>query len=254
MRIHISDRHRSIINHVYQFKQLTSPQIRELDFDSLHSPTPCYRALTLLVEHEYLAIIEPPHGGPHGGMGPRAYRLGRAGHRLMRDDEYRPVNTVDPHTLAIGDTHICVVRLERAGVLKITALLTEPDCHQQIGDQDVRPDMFDELTFPKGKIRINFEVDMARYRRKSESAAQIKEKLVRYWRAYQEADMEFFPLVVFVCFDEWRQRELTYLIRQGKPEQQELFRSFMLEDLSTWLRQLAVSRPIGELALLYTDR
>jgi len=208
---------------VARFKQMTAAQIHELLFFSLSSHMPCHRTLHRLMTQKYLARIERRTvGGAKGGSGQYVYFLGVAGHHLMREGRYNPARTIDYHALAIVDTYIQLARLEREGKLRIVGYSTEPDCWVNVAGHELKPDMYVELERGRSVVKLWLEADLG-----SEGQKQIKGKLLRYWRAFDAADSEQWPewpRILFVCVDDWRANELAWIIRQGKPEQQALFR------------------------------
>lgn len=242
----IDDRDRDVLTYVARFKQLTSPQIRELCFASLASDTPCYRTLRRLVKRQQLAIIQHPHsliGGAGGGRGPVVYQLGPDAWYLFREGRYRPRRAVDSHALAIADTYLSLLRLARADKLTINGYSTEPDCHQVVGGQDLKPDLYADLRLPSGgDLKLWLEVDLG-----SEGQRQIKGKLERYWRAYRHADMEEFPLIIWVAVDEFRKKELVWILKQGGTEAQQLFRVMTLRKL---IASLELSRVMHRYSLI----
>jgi hypothetical protein len=60
----------------------------------------------------------------------------------------------------------------------------------------------------------------------TERQKAIKDKLARYWHAYQHAtedDLPSFPIVLFIAPDDARARELRWIIERGSKDAQALF-------------------------------
>jgi hypothetical protein len=229
----ISDRDRAVVQLVARFKQASSRQIHDALFYNNSSHVPHDRALRRLVDTGYLVRVEKRIvGGTRGGSGVYVYALGRKGFFTYFDGRYSPPRAINYHSLLIVDTFVALRQLEHAGVLSITGVSTEPDCHERIGGVTLKPDMFVELASPQGKRRLLFiEADMA-----TEGSKQLKVKFQSYYRAYQEADpaeWPVFPHVVFVAVDVERERELTWLIGREPEHAQELFKVCTLETLAS---------------------
>lgn len=220
----LSPRDASIVTLIARFRQASSRQVHELLFHDL-SHTPADRALKRLTDLHYLARIERRTvGGARGGSGQYVYTLGRRGFYLHFDGSFSVGRTVNYHGLAVLDAHIALKRLEAAGQLQVAGFSTEPDCWVNIQGDQLMPDYFVDL----GRLRLWFEVDMG-----TESQRIIREKLARYWRAYNNADetMGEWPLIVWLAIDEERAKELRWIIGQQTKEQQQLFRVRTLANL-----------------------
>lgn len=231
----LTDRDRQIVLLVGRFKQVSSAHVRELLFATRKSNTPCDRTLKRLTERRYLARIERRNvGGSRGGSGQYVYQLGPHGHTLLRQGRYIPMRSINYHTLAIADTYLQLHRLQASGNISIRGVSNEPDCWMTIDRYELKPDMYVELEHqsrPGDGLKIWFEIDMG-----SEGQRQIKAKLERYWNAYgaaEDAGWDTYPLVMFAAIDEYRARELRWLIEQGPAEARALFRVVTIEELST---------------------
>lgn len=210
----LSDRDRAIVALVARFKQAASSHIHELLFHNSNSLTPTNRALLRLTQRGYLTRIERRLvGGSRGGSGQYCYQLGRRGFYLFFDGRFSPWRTVNYHALGILDTFIVLKRLERAGVLTIAGMSTEPDCWMRIGSNELKPDLYVEVERGTGeRLKLWIEQDMG-----TEGQKQLRAKLERYWQAYNDADvvtMPVFPRVVWVVVDAEREKELRWLIGQ----------------------------------------
>lgn len=219
----IDGRDRVVVQWVARFGQLSSSHIRELVFHGVASATSSSRSLRRLVSGNYLLRIERRMvGGSKGGSGQYVYALARKGYYLFHTGRFNPARAINYHSLAIADSFVILKRLERSGRFDITGMSTEPDCHVSVGRYDLTPDMaLDIATHDGSRIRLWLEVDMA-----TETQTQLKAKLERYWKAYNEADVAvwpIFPKIIFVAVDEQRAKELRWLISQGSIEAQSLF-------------------------------
>ena len=226
----LPDRDRAVVSAVARFGQMSSKQIYELIFSDT-SQTPCDRALRRLTAYKYLNRIERRMvGGLKGGSGQYVYQLGRRGFFLFNTGRYNPARAVNYHSIAIVDSYLILRRLEADGALQILGYSTEPDCWVTIDRNELKPDMFVEIQTTE-PLKLWLEVDMA-----TEGQRQIKDKLVRYWRAFNDADSRVwpeFPLIVFVAVDDERAKELRWLIDQGAEQAQELFRVTTKDKLHT---------------------
>lgn len=227
----LHNRDRAVVQLVARFGQLTSAHVYALVFPGL-SQTPCDRALRRLTERRYLARIERRLvGGSRGGSGQYVYQLGRDGHALFSTGRYVPARAINFHSLAIADAYIALKQLERAGRLKIAGYMTEPDCHVTIGRAELKPDLYAELVRPDGaRLKVFYEVDMG-----TQGPLRIKEKLERYWWAYNHADSgewPEFPVVAFVAVDDDRADELRWIIDQGPREALPLFKVTTIRELA----------------------
>jgi hypothetical protein len=221
----IHDRDRQIVLSIATFGQLASGQIAALHFDDVSSDTPQWRAMTRLVQRGYVKRIERRLvGGTGAGSGQYVFQLGRAGHAFSRrPGKYWPFRTVDYHTLAIADAHIELLLQQRAGRIRIETFSTEPYTWLVIAGADLRPDYHAEVADlgRQRNLSLWIEIDMGTERQKA-----IKDKLARYWHAYQHAteeDLPSFPLVLFIAPDDARARELRLWIERGEKEAQDLF-------------------------------
>jgi hypothetical protein len=90
--------------------------------------------------------------------------------------------------------------------------------------------MYVDLTSATGtNVKLWLEVDLG-----SEGQRQIRSKLERYWRAFSEADERswpVWPLIAWVSIDDWRAKELRWIISQTSEEAQKLFRVLTIDEL-----------------------
>lgn len=175
----LSGRDRLVVQLIARFKQASSRQVHELLFPGV-SYTPADRTLKRLTQAGYLTRIERRTvGGSRGGSGQYVYGLGRRGFYMHYDGRFSPPRSVNYHALAVLDSYIIIRRLEQAGRHSVLGFSTEPDCWMRVGGDELKPDLYVELKRPAGDLRLWLEVDMA-----TEGQRQIRDKLDRYWRAY----------------------------------------------------------------------
>lgn len=225
-------RDRQIILTVGRFGQLASGHIRYLFFSNLQSQTPCDRRLLALTKQGYLRTLERrPVGGRGGGSGQLVYQLGSRGWDVCRrEGKYWPFRAIDHHRLAVVDAYVAIKRLEKDGRYEVGLLVTEPDTHQEIGDIKLTPDL--HVEFADKALRQThvwwLEIDMG-----TERQAQIKDKLARYWHAFNHVDADEFPVVVFLVPDEERARDLRRWISNGPAEAQRVFLVHLQDEFPT---------------------
>jgi hypothetical protein len=221
----ILDRDRLIVLSIGRFGQLTFEHLRVMHFSGLASDTPLKRALLRLRGSGHVKVIERRLvGGSGAGSGQYVYQLGSAGWSLTRrQGKYWPFRTVEYHTLGIADAYVELLKLEQAGRARLDGFATEPDSWQVIAGADLRPDLHVDVA-DLGRRRntsLWIEIDMGTERQKA-----IKDKLARYWHAYQHAtekDLPSFPLILFIAPDDARARELRWIIERGHKDAQDLF-------------------------------
>jgi hypothetical protein len=221
----ILDRDRLIVLSIGRFGQLTFEHLRIMHFSGLASDTPLKRALIRLRGSGHVKVIERRLvGGSGAGSGQYVYQLGSAGWSLTRrQGKYWPFRTVDYHTLGIADAYVELLKLEQAGRARLDGFATEPDSWALIAGADLRPDLHVDVA-DLGRRRntsLWIEIDMGTERQKA-----IKDKLARYWHAYQHAtekDLPSFPLILFIAPDDARARELRWIIERGHKDAQDLF-------------------------------
>jgi Replication-relaxation len=227
-------RDQAIILTVGRFGQLASGHVRDLFFSNLSSDTPSKRRLHALTQQGYLCIVERrPIGGSGRGSGQAVYQLGSKGWDVCRrEGKYWPFRSIDHHRLAIADAYVAIKRLEAEGRYEVGLLVTEPDTHQEIGGTKLTPDLHIELTDKAlGHDHLWWlEIDMG-----TERQVQIKDKLARYWHAYEHIEADEMPLVVFLAPDAERARDLRRWIEQGPAEAQQLFTVHLQDEFPTRL-------------------
>ncbi|MBM4646556.1 hypothetical protein GS464_29515 [Rhodococcus hoagii] len=234
--MNLSPRDAQIIALVGRFGQVSTGQISRLVFAANKSETPCRRVLARLVEHGMLRRMgERPRGGWAMGSSQYVYQLGSKGwNYLRREGKHQPYRTLDSHRLQIAEAYTLIVLAERAGDLLIQEVITEPDNWVEVGQADIRPDLYVCFDLPKGvRRRVWLEIDMGTERR-----AKITGKLAGYRHAYRFwGDMEmfggYFPHVAFIAMDDERARELAQILGEIPEEPRKLFSVRTVENIHT---------------------
>lgn len=216
----ITRRDHAIILAVGRLGQASSGHLRDLFFYNHKSHTQCDRRLKALTQAAYLRPVERrPIGGKAGGSGQTVYQLGPRGWHVVYEQgtKYNPRRALNFHALAVADAYVALKRLEYEGKLRINYLHLEPDCHETIRGVRLTPDMAVEVVAGEYIHTWWLEVDMGTERHK-----QIKDKLDRYWRAYQAVEgREAWPQVLFLVPDHERRRDIEYVLNREPAERKE---------------------------------
>lgn len=184
----LSDRDMHVLQAVGQFRQLTPAHIKPLIFHDT-TYTPVYRSLERLTEMHYLAATERLVASGRGGSGRYVYSLSRDGFNLLYIGEYQRARVRDTmHTLAIADCAVALHEAHRADKLRLTALLTEPDCHVSVGGHNLYPDMFAEFIRGGETRPVWFEVQ-----RSYKSPKNLDMKFRAYYNAYRYTTRDEYP-------------------------------------------------------------
>jgi hypothetical protein len=226
----LSGRDQAVVELVGRFRQLSAAHIGSILFAGSASKTPLDRCLKRLVEQRYLARLARPVGGDGGGSAQFVYQLGRAGWRLLgKSGAYWVPRAVNRHTLAIADCYVQLCRAERAGEVAVLAFEPEPLCHVNVGTIQLTPDAFAEIGVRALNAKFSFwlEVD-----RGTEHGQVIKDKCIRYWRAYKLWEGAVFPYVVFVVPDESRRQEVCRVVAGGPDQAQDIFQVTLMDQLT----------------------
>lgn len=238
---------------VGRFKQLKAVQLHQIGFYPA-SLRACQRSLESLRQHKFVTPLRD-RTGSSGGNPPFVWVLDTEGIRQMPEG-YKRQTSIRHHTIEIAETFAGIVKLDRAGQLTIISYLTEPECHERIGDNKLESDLYIEVGLPNGQLRhVWLELDMGVNRFSSESDKHIKDKLRRYVEAshdtgtfwpdyllqrehdgtpvYDRIEVEgrmvleqqrWFPKVVWLVQNEWRARVLQRLISQLPEDDRQLFK------------------------------
>jgi hypothetical protein len=208
---------------------MTAGHIRDSLFAELASTTPVDRTLKRLVERGYLSRLRRLIGGDHGGSGQFVYQLGRAGWKLLdKPGAYWAPRAVNLHTLAITDCYVTFKQAERDGVIEIIQFVTEPECHQAVGNVLLTPDAYMEIGNRVEQLKYSYwlEVD-----RGTEHLDKIQEKCDRYRRAHQLWRQEYFPRVLFVTSEVRRRASIRCAVGGSSDGCASLFQSLSITAL-----------------------
>lgn len=227
-RLALTPRDTAILQLVGRFRLVAAEQIRALLFQAQASKTPLDRALLRLTAGGYLARLGRLVGGFGGGSGQYVYQLGRKGWRsLGKGGAYRPLRTVDLHTLTITECFVQLHRLENRGALTVIEYRPEPAAHLHVGGTALTPDAYVELGVHSTRTKFTYWLEIDR---DTENADVIRGKLSRYWHAYQAWDGDVFPYVVFVVPDESRGQELGRIIAGGPEQAHAIFQVYTSDE------------------------
>lgn len=215
-------RDHEIVHTIGRFKQLSSGHVRDLIFHENLSDTPAKRSLKRLAERGYLKRIERRLiGGTGAGSGQYVYQLGPLGWKITgMEGRYWPARSIDYHTLAIADSYVSLRIAERAGMVNVLTYENEPETWRELAGVQLTPDLYLELELldKAQRLALWVEVDLG-----TERQSVIKDKFARYWHAYQHAELEVFPLVLFLTPDQHRSYDLKRWLQAGNDEARALF-------------------------------
>jgi hypothetical protein len=125
------------------------------------------------------------------------------------------------------------LQFERAGHGSIRSYLTEPESHEVIAGQDLRPDLHLEIAVPnKGVLARYVEVDLATERQK-----QLRDMMERYYQAWRHGENDDFPVIVFLVPNEYRRSEIRRIVSSGGDEWTALFHVELQEDFAGYLER-----------------
>jgi hypothetical protein len=214
------DRPYRVLMAVGRFQQLSTPQIKALEFPDA-SRVPCDRTLQKLVSQKLLELVPSPAGGV------RVYQLTTAGQKLLRLDVRRKATAVNYHSLTIADVYIKALEDSRKGLISIDEYETTPDTHFKVAGLEVRPDLFLRLN---KSLYYYMEIDLG-----GESKRALKQKIENYLYAYEHS--QSFPVVVFLCNSVQRVRDIKRIVRAFTPPDG-VFEVELLENVSRlWVEQ-----------------
>lgn len=218
----INQRDRQLLNLLANFKVLTTAHMRELIFYTSPSRTSLDNAIRRLKNLGFIVERNQRLIGFRGGGQLKSYQIGREAWSRYYDRAFKLWPNQD-HTLAIADIYLALVRLERQNKLTINHYSTEPDSWHVTRGHQLEPDLFADLSLPDGmRILQWLEVDLS-----TESDRKLRDKVERYINAYSEfvvGDIEAWPLIVWVCIDEYRVRDIERILRRYTADERQLFR------------------------------
>jgi hypothetical protein len=226
----LSERDRAIVADVSQLKLLSARQIEVLHFDAeqhasaLTAARTCRRVLNRLIRDRLLVRLQRRTvGGINAGSASFIYALGPVGHRLDPDGGPRrrfrePTATFVAHTLAIADVVIGVRLAERAKLVDIIAIESEPACWRAIGShsgQVLRPDLCVRIGVGEYEHHAFVEVDLG-----TEGLPRLIAKC-RTYAAYFDTGSEqvthgIFPRIIWLLDDPRRAERLRAAIEKQR--------------------------------------
>lgn len=222
-------RERAVLALLAQYGQLTSRHVRGLLFRSNTSRTPATRCLARLTSLQLVRSVtkNKSQWGPTFRGSENVFILTSAGKRLAPPNRDSFSSVVNFHLLAIADVMVEFHDLNEQQVIKLEHYDLEPDCWFWVANENVKPDALVEVTTAdQSTRRLACEVDLG-----TEGRGQITAKLDQYWRAFQQANADSFPGVLFVTMEPDRSKQIQRLISQHPGS--ELFRVTELGSLAS---------------------
>jgi hypothetical protein len=210
-----------VVRAIAHFGHLEAGHLRYMFFHENKSDTPADRTFQRLTERGYIYVL-----GITRRSRQNIYALDELGKKLFSSDTYKKAKASDiEHTIAIADTFIALMELERAGGYKIVNYETEPSNWHMLAGVKLRSDLYVELgDKARGKLLSWWlEVDLDH-----QGHVVITDKLNRYYHAWKHVRDEDFPLptmprVVFLVPSERRAARIRALIGQQPEEAHHLF-------------------------------
>jgi Replication-relaxation len=223
----LSERDRSILEHVVQLRLLRARQIQSLLFpDEQHASRAtaarcCRRVLERLTRERLLVRLDRRVGGVRAGSASFIYAVSPIGHRIVQPGGVRrrvrePSLRFVDHTLAVADLLIDVTLNSREGGCDLVQWKSEPDSWCEVvtlgGTVVLRPDLFLVLAVGDYELRWFIEVDRA-----TEHLPAITRKC-RLYNTYYRSGTEqrehgVFPRTLWIAPSEqratWLRRTIT---------------------------------------------
>lgn len=211
-----------VVRAIAHFGHLEAGHLRYLFFHENRSDTPSDRSFQRLTERDFIKVL----GITRRGVGQNIYALDEMGKKMFSPDTYKKAKASDiNHTIAIADTYIALVELERGGLHKIVSYATEPSNWYTLAGVKLRSDLYVELgDKTRGKLLSWWlEIDLDH-----QGKLVITDKLNRYYHAWKHVRDEDFPLptmprVVFLVPSEGRAKKIRELIQEQPLEAHHLF-------------------------------
>ncbi len=200
---HLSTRDSLLVSTLTLFRQASASQLTRLHFAD-GSPASQgvrqRRACRRLVKWGAIGALPRPIGGGYGGSSQTIFIP--AGSKTRQ---------ADMHTLNITELYVSLVESQA----QLLAFDTEPYCHVQVGQIELKPDAFVDVRVGNKRTQYHIEVDLS-----SEFRPQLKAKMSAYNRAahyWQEGNP---PLVMFIVPDDVRKRFVESVVKKMNfPEQ-----------------------------------
>lgn len=245
----MSKRDLAVLGSVDQHRYLTTRQIESFHFADHATPLTGARAarrvLRRLAELRVLDHLERRIGGIRAGSASFIWQVGPVGDRLLRAErggarqrQREPSELFLQHCLAVAKAHLALVEADRAGVIELVSVATEPTCWRRYtglgGSREIlKPDLYVVTGDPADAGFINcwfVEVD-----RGTENPARLLDKCQSY-EAYRRTGAEqqaagSFPMVVWGMSDEAQAERLRVAIAEHPHLGGELYRVTTLDGL-----------------------
>ena len=249
----LSDRDKSILNIIWEYRYLTTDQIKRLYFIDCTTDRAALRTasrnLKKLREMGLINILDRRIGGVRAGSGSYIWHLAAAGSHLLRmmnatirpnRKQFEPSIYFLAHTLAVSECYVRITEICGAKGMKLTEVQNEPANWRLYNSggkiASLKPDLFAVTVCGNYEDRWFLEIDMA-----TESAGKILEKCHRYHEYYrgglEQKEHGVFPLVVWIVPDEARKQNLTRHIQHEFQKQPKLFTVITADELEHLFRQ-----------------
>ena len=247
LQARLADRDRAILGALYEFRLLSTDQIRRLFFAKGHmTPTAALRATTRAMSRlETLRLIVKVKGrvgGVQRGSAGLVYYLASGGETLVRTERglakrrrfVEPTLTFAAHTLAVADLAVQLQEAQRTGLLEVIDIETEPACWRTFTGPHgavihLRPDLF--LATASGEFEDSWflEADLA-----TESLQVVIRRAAVYQRyaasGIHQAQHGVFPAVIWVTRGTERRDAIARALAQDARLSPDLFRSTTVDD------------------------
>jgi len=249
----LSDRDKSILNSILEYRYLTTDQLRRLFFTNHASCSAALKATSRgLNKLKGLGLIRNTDrriGGIRSGSGSYIWQLETAGHHLLRlngsktrphPKRFEPSLYFLVHMLTVAECYIRFHEICGKRGLKLTAIQNEPENWRQYNSGGkiviLKPDLFVITMCDDYEDRWFFEIDMD-----TESPIRIIEKCQRY-HDYYRSNLEqkqhgVFPMVVWIVPDAERKETVTGHIKAEFSKQPKIFAAITLEELEPLICQ-----------------
>jgi len=249
----LSDRDKSILNIIWEYRYLTTDQIKRLCFMGCATDRAALRTasrvLKKLREMKLISILDRQLGGVRAGSGSYIWYLAPAGGHLLRmmnstirahKKQFEPSTYFLAHTLAVAECYVRITEICIDKKMKMTEVQNEPAnwrSYNRCGKiASLKPDLFAVTACGGYEDHWFLEVDMA-----TESAGKIIEKCHRYHEYYrtglEQKQHGVFPLVVWIVPAEARKQNLMRHIQHEFAKHVRLFVVITFEELEHLLRQ-----------------
>ncbi|GHG43939.1 hypothetical protein GCM10012320_08390 [Sinomonas cellulolyticus] len=243
----LAERDRAILAALYEYRILSTDQIRRLFFATGHTTaTAALRATTRVMSRlESLRLIikvKGRVGGVQRGSAGLIYYLASGGETLVRTERgltkrrrfVEPTLTFAAHTLAVAELAVQLHEAQEEQHTEVIALETEPTCWRTFAGPHgatvhLRPDLF--LRTVSGDFEDSWFVEADRA---TESLKAILRKASIYQRyaasGTHQAEHGVFPAIVWVTSSIERRDAIARVVAADSRLSPELFRTTTSED------------------------